>query len=54
MGEKDGVWEDNDSETLERKTATDRDANPEGQSRQGHGWVLPGTIKEGTCLGPGA
>lgn len=23
MGEKDGVWEDNDSETLERKTATE-------------------------------
>lgn len=23
MGEKAGVWEDNDSETLERKTATE-------------------------------
>jgi hypothetical protein len=33
MGEKDGVWEDNDSETLERKTATEMPTLRDGTGR---------------------
>lgn len=35
MGEKDGVWEDNDSETLERKTATEMPRDRAGRDMAG-------------------